>query len=421
MGLAHTHQLQSVRVYCIGMSRKLEHIVGAIVSLLFMTYYWWGSISTITGIYIPTVVISFFLLSICFFLQRFTIKRDNTLYRQFLFVCSFYLIIYVSLNYFTISDQTWNEINRLSSWILASLMLHMLVFRKLSTKRILRTGLRLWVGICITTLGIKFILGEEVLFLLDVIAADGRENINIVKDVSSGLDINRFVVPGLNSNTVAIQCALMLPLLILEKKKSFQLIFGLVLIATGFLTYSRMFFIFLFVILIMYSLIYKSIKPLVYSLIISPLVLFTNSLVYYRMLNTIDGLFGTDYSDGLTKSSSDRSTLISDSLLWIADHPWGGNIELMLQVAPGASGEHLLYLYLSNILGLLFGLILFVYSLIFTWRIYHSTQLTAKDKLLSRSIILIILLSALVAPSYYIQLIWWPIIISFHAEFNKAL
>lgn len=421
MGLAHTHQLKSVRVYCIGMSRKLELIVGAIVSLLFMTYYWWGSISTITGIYIPTVVISFFLLSICFFLQRFTIKRDNTLYRQFLFVCSFYLIIYVSLNYFTISDQTWNEINRLSSWILASLMLHMLVFRKLSTKRILRTGLRLWVGICITTLGIKFILGEEVLFLLDVIAADGRENINIVKDVSSGLDINRFVVPGLNSNTVSIQCALMLPLLILEKKKSFQLIFGLVLIATGFLTYSRMFFVFLFVILIMYSLIYKSIKPLVYSLIISPLVLFTNPLVYYRMLNTIDGLFGTDYSDGLTKSSSDRSTLISDSLLWIADHPWGGNIELMLQVAPGASGEHLLYLYLSNILGLLFGLILFVYSLIFTWRIYHSTQLIAKDKLLSRSIILIILLSALVAPSYYIQLIWWPIIMSFHAEFNKAL
>ena len=419
MALAHTHR-PSGRVYCIGMSRQLELVVGAIVSLLFMTYYWWGSLSAITGIYTPTVVTSILLLSICFILQRFSFKRDNTLYRQFLFVLSFYLIIYVSLNYFTISDQTWQEISRLSLWILASLMLHMLVLRKLSTKRILRIGLRLWVGICAITLGIKFILGEEVLFLLDVIAADGRENINVVKDSISGMSIKRFVVPGLNSNSVAIQCALMIPLLLLEKKKSFQLIFGLVLIAAGLLTYSRMFFVFLFVILIMYTLIYKSIKPLVYSLIISPLVLFTNSLVYYRMLNTIDGLFGTDYSDGLTKSSSDRSTLISDSILWIADNPWGGNIELMLQVSPGASGEHLLYLYLANILGLLFGLILFIYSLIFTWRIYRSRGIAPKDKLLSRSIILIILLSALVAPSYYIQLIWWPIIISFHAEFNKV-
>jgi hypothetical protein len=419
MALAHTHR-PSGRVYCIGMSRQLELVVGAIVSLLFMTYYWWGSLSAITGIYSPTVVTSILLLSICFILQRFSFKTDNTLYRQFLFVLSFYLIIYVSLNNFTISDQTWQEISRLSLWILASLMLHMLVLRKLSTKRILRIGLRLWVGICAITLGIKFILGEEVLFLLDVIAADGRGNINVVKDSISGISIKRFVVPGLNSNSVAIQCALMIPLLLLEKKKSFQLIFGLVLIAAGLLTYSRMFFVFLFVILIMYTLIYKSIKPLVYTLIISPLVLFTNSLVYYRMLNTIDGLFGTDYSDGLTKSSSDRSTLISDSILWIADHPWGGNIELMLQVAPGASGEHLLYLYLANILGLLFGLILFIYSLIFTWRIYRSRDLAPKDKLLSRSIILIILLSALVAPSYYIQLIWWPIIISFHAEFNKA-
>jgi len=420
MGLIHTHRIQLDHVYCIGMNRKLELVVGAIVSLLFMTYYWWGSLTIIGGIYIPTVVTSILLLSICFILQRFSFKRDNTLYRLFLFTLSFYLIIYMSINYFTISDQTWQEINRLSLWILASLMLHMLVLKKLSTKRILRIGLRLWVGICAITLGIKFILGDEALFLLDVIAADGRDNINVVKDISSGIDINRFVIPGLNSNTVAIQCALMLPLLMLEKKKLFQLIFGLVLIAAGFLTYSRMFFVFLFVILIMYTLIYKSIKPLVYSLILSPLVLFTNSLVYYRMLNTIDGLFGTDYSDGLTKSSSDRSTLISDSILWIADHPWGGNIELMLQVAPGASGEHLLYLYLANILGLLFGLILFIYSLIFTWRIYRSRDLVPKDKLVSRSIILIILLSALVAPSYYIQLIWWPIIISFHAEFNKA-
>ena len=293
MGLIHTHRIQLDHVYCIGMNRKLELVVGAIVSLLFMTYYWWGSLTIIGGIYIPTVVTSILLLSICFILQRFSFKRDNTLYRLFLFTLSFYLIIYMSINYFTISDQTWQEINRLSLWILASLMLHMLVLKKLSTKRILRIGLRLWVGICAITLGIKFILGDEALFLLDVIAADGRDNINVVKDISSGIDINRFVIPGLNSNTVAIQCALMLPLLMLEKKKLFQLIFGLVLIAAGFLTYSRMFFVFLFVILIMYTLIYKSIKPLVYSLILSPLVLFTNSLVYYRMLNTIDGLFGT--------------------------------------------------------------------------------------------------------------------------------
>lgn len=420
MGLIHTHRIQSGHVYCIGMNRKLELVVGAIISLLFMTYYWWGSLTLIGVIYIPTVVTSILLLSICFILQRFSFKRDNTLYRLFLFTLSFYLIIYLSLNYFTISDQTWQEINRLSLWILASLMLHMLVLRKLSTKRILRIGLRLWVVICAITLGIKFVLGDEALFLLDVIAANGEDNINIVKDISSGIDINRFVIPGLNSNTVAIQCALMLPLLMLEKKKLFQLIFGLVLMAAGFLTYSRMFFVFLFFILILYTLIYKSIKPLVFSLILSPLVLFTNPLVYYRMLNTIDGLFGTDYSYGLTKSSSDRSTLISDSILWIADHPWGGNIELMLQVAPGASGEHLLYLYLANILGLLFGLILFIFSLIFTWRIYRSRDMALKDKLLSRSLILIILLSALVAPSYYIQLIWWPIVISFHAEFNKV-
>ena len=421
MALAHTHRRQSGHVYCIGMSRLLELVVGAIVSLLFMTYYWWGALTLFTGIYIPTAVTSILLLSICFILQRFKFKRDNTLYRQFLFVLCFYLIIYVSLNYFTISDQTGQELRRFSIWILVSLMLHMLVLRKLSTKRILRIALRLWVGICALTLGVKFLLGEEALFLLEIVAGDGTDNIiNVVKDVNSGMSIKRLVVPGLNSNTVAIQCALMLPLLMLEKKKSFQLIFGLVLIAAGFLTYSRMFFVFLFVIFIMYTLIYKSIKPLVYSLILSPLVLFTNSLVYYRMLNTIDGLFGTDYSDGLTKSSSDRSTLISDSILWIADHPWGGNIELMLQVAPGASGEHLLYLYLANILGLLFGLVFFIFSLIFTWRIYRSRDLAPKDKLLSRSIILIILLSALVAPSYYIQLIWWPIIISFHAEFNKV-
>ena len=280
MGLIHTHRIQLDHVYCIGMNRKLELVVGAIVSLLFMTYYWWGSLTIIGGIYIPTVVTSILLLSICFILQRFSFKRDNTLYRLFLFTLSFYLIIYVSINYFTISDQTWQEINRLSLWILASLMLHMLVLKKLSTKRILRIGLRLWVGICAITLGIKFILGDEALFLLDVIAADGRDNINVVKDISSGIDINRFVIPGLNSNTVAIQCALMLPLLMLEKKKLFQLIFGLVLIAAGFLTYSRMFFVFLFVILIMYTLIYKSIKPLVYSLILSPLVLFTNSFKF---------------------------------------------------------------------------------------------------------------------------------------------
>jgi len=401
------------------MRRVLELVVGAIVSLLFMTYYWWGSLNIFIGIYIPTVVISILSLAICFILQRFKFKRDNTLYRQFLFVTLFYIFIYVSLNSFSISARTMQIISRHFLWILASLMLHLLVLGNLSAKRILGIGLRLWVGICVLTLGIRFIFGEEVLFLLDVAAAGGKDNINVVSNITSGLSIKRFVIPGLNSNTVAIQSALMIPLLILEKRKSFQLFFGLVLITAGFLTYSRMFFVFLLVILIMYMLIYKSIMPFVYSLIVMPLVLVTNSLIYYRMLNTLDGLLGTDYSEGLTKSSSDRSTLISDSISWLADHPWGGNVDLMNQVAPGAAGEHMLYLFLANVLGLLFGLIVFIISLVITWRIYWDGDLASKDKLVSRSLILIILLSSLVAPSFYIQLIWWPIIISFHAEFNK--
>ena len=147
------------------------------------------------------------------------------------------------------------------------------------------------------------------------------------------------------------------------KIKKIQLISLIILISTGLLTYSRMFFVFLGIFILIWSYVNRTVFPLIISSLIFPIALSYNPVIYYRFLNTIDSLFGSNYSYGLTESSSDRVALLSDSFSWLTLNPMGGNIELMERIAPGASGEHLLFIFLANINGLLFGLIFFLIAL----------------------------------------------------------
>ena len=89
----------------------------------------------------------------------------------------------------------------------------------------------------------------------------------------------------------------------------------------------------------------------------------------------------------------------------------GGNIELMERIAPGASGEHLLFIFLANINGLLFGLIFFLIALYVFYKPFTLTYMNKETKTFLLSLSVIIFVSAFVAPSFYIQLLWWPIII----------
>ena len=92
----------------------------------------------------------------------------------------------------------------------------------LSIRSVIKKSLIIWLILCSVTLIILITLGEEALFALDILAADGNSNINFVKDSISGESLVRLVIPGLNSNTVAIQCAIGICIVPLLKSRKFN-------------------------------------------------------------------------------------------------------------------------------------------------------------------------------------------------------
>ena len=392
------------------MNKIYEWSLALTLSLTFMSYYWWGASSALIGIYIPAVVQSLiFLLLINLTYKKKLRKKGLPFLRSLLFL-GFLLIFLTLYRTETILPRTLLMNQRILLWIIVSILITFLSMRGISLKKSMVKSVILWFMLCFSTLLILVIFGEETLILIDVLAADGESNINVVKDGINGLDKLRFVIPGLNSNTVAIQCAIGITIVPFFKLKYLKFLLFFIFLITGFLTYSRMFFVFLGIFILVYSYYNRSIIPVLTSLLVLPIVIYVNPIIYYRFLNTIDSIFSTNYSYGLTKSSSDRSTLINDSFSWLSQYPFGGNLELMDQIAPGAAGEHLLYIFLANINGLFFGLIFFLISLYLFIRTFKMKykDISTKTSLISLSTIVFI--SALVAPSFYIQLIWWPII-----------
>ena len=303
---------------------------------------------------------------------------------------------------------------RLLGWMLVSIFLFSVLNAPFNTRLAAKTYLNIWSVIVGITLFIFFFFGEDTLFVLDALAADGDANVNVVKDIQSDELLRRFIVPGYNSNTVAIMSALALSFTFgVIDRYSLQVVVGGIMLIAGFLTFSRMFFVYLAVVIIMWSLIHRSPRLIILTVLSSPLLIIAQPVIYYRFLNTLDGLFGSEYSEGLTESSSDRTALISDSYQWCFSHPFGGNIDLMDKFYPGAAGEHLLPLLLANVNGVIFGIIFFFYmtlSFYLAWK--SSNMLNPSVKVGHRAANVILFLSCFVAPSYYIQLIFWPLLIA---------
>ena len=391
--------------------RTRSYFIGAILSLFTMSFYWWWAIQYVTGIYIPVIVWT--LTASIFLLFSSTIqwkKRQLPVLLILISLIGYVVVQHVIVDY-GIRNILFNA--RLLGWMLVSIFLFSALSAPLDTRLAVKTFLKIWSVIIGITLFIYFLFGEDTLFVLDALAADGDSNVNVVKDIKSGELLRRFVVPGFNSNTVAILSALALSFIFgVIDRYSLKVVVSGIMLTAGFLTFSRMFFVYLAVVIIMWSLIHRSPRLIILTFLSTPVLIFAQPVIYYRFLNTLDGLFGSEYSNGLTESSSDRAALINDSYQWCYSHPFGGSIDFMDKFYPGAAGEHLLPLLLANVNGIFFGVFFLFYMILSFFLAWKSgKRLPASLKVGHRAANIILLLSCFVAPSYYIQLIFWPMLI----------
>ncbi len=407
----------------------LRLLVIFILSFTPVIYYYYGPISTYTGIYLNHSIYTV----ITFSAILLIIKKRNILINN-IFNFSALILLLVLLPLFivingSISDElTINQASRFAIWALISLII-LFIDKEYFNLKIFVKSAYLYTFWVIMSIALKFYLDDLYILLYDL--ASKNDVITTVVNLESDDVVVRFFVPGLNSNTVVILSMIYFIILYTNFKNNrgkkltsvLHVLCMITLLVSILLTYSRMAFIFL---LIMFLVEIFLNKDKLLPKFIFPVLLFMGILdktIYYRFLNAADSLFGTSLSEGKTESTSDRSVLINDSLDWLIHNPFGGGFTRMVKTHPGAAGEHLLFLFITNNFGILIGLIFFLFLFFFIisdFRVIKSIKYEQRKVFNSLfAIQLILFLSCFVAPSYYIQFLFVPIISK--AISNKAV
>ena len=348
-----------------------------------------------------------------------------------------FLLIVVLLCNFLVFDF-WRdgasliEYQRFLFWCLIALLISTIDFSKELVAYLTNAGRLFAVG-CLISLVIYIFYKPAMAVLYEVSMNTEGEVAHIVDGDLNDI-VERFFVPGINSNTIAIMSSIFMSIFVSTiyqngRKlylKLFDLLVVVIYLISGLLTFSRMFYIFLALILGV-QLFYFGLRRLLFFFIPSTIMFFSTEvgrLGYYRFLNLVDAIIGSDLSEGKTKSTSDRTKLLDDSLDWIFDNPFGGRLAVMERTHPGASGEHNVFLFLANNFGIFVSLIFFFYTTSIFYQLFKIRRLALKLEKINYAIILsitlILFFSSFVAPSYYILLLYYPLLYQFVSKFKQS-
>ena len=248
--------------------------------------------------------------------------------------------------------------------------------------------------------------------LIQRISFEDEDIISAHTIFSENLNFNRFTIPGLNSNSVAILSSLFSAFFInrilqTNRYKFLNYLCLYILILSVFLTLSRQGFIYLFILFVFY--IIHNRRQILY--IISPLILglfFADySIIYYRLLSLIDALFSSSYSSNLINNSSERENLIYDSISHLSQSFWGSSLEKLYLTFPGATGEHLLYFYLTSLYGYFVGISFFLLNIFLIFKVYARFKMNifySYTSLMFFYFSVICFVSSFFSPAYYLNL-----------------
>ena len=86
-----------------------------------MSYYWWGSVSFITGIYVPAVIKSLILLIIIFCFGNKSLLKKDLLFLQILIFLWFFLVLTILFRFDEMMTRTLQMNQRILMWISISI------------------------------------------------------------------------------------------------------------------------------------------------------------------------------------------------------------------------------------------------------------------------------------------------------------